>query len=239
MPVGLLAAGVLGAEDWPTAVKRVWLIPQTSEGVAGENIAETHAVSFDAVIREGHTSELEITENPIETGVVVSDHAYMKPQRLEVEGAVGDVWLYGKDQHGNTVEDTFRSDASRAGAAFGYLLTLQRLAEPFSVQTGLRLYPNMVITSLTADQDKETAAILIFKASLREVIRVGTRTVTYPPRKPGKPKLQAAPTVAAGKAQSTPADPKAPLMSVGTPKLSRQAIADYIARGVGLISGAP
>jgi len=190
MAVGLLAAGVLGAEDWPTAVKRVWLIPTSSEGVAGEQIAETHAVSF-------------------ETGVVVSDHAYMKPRRLELEGAVGDVWLYGKDQNGNTVEDTFRSDASRAAAAFAYLASLQARAEPFSVQTGLRLYTNLVITSLTADQDAETAAILVFKASLREVIRVSTRTVTYPPRKPGKPKLQAAPTVAAGEAQSTPADANA------------------------------
>ena len=34
---------------------------------------------------------------------------------------------------------------------------------PFSVQTGLKLYENMVVTSLDADQDVSTANVLRFR----------------------------------------------------------------------------
>jgi len=180
--------------EWRTAVQRVWIL--------GDDYL---SFSFDTVIRESHTSELEVTDNPIETGSIVSDHAFMKPKRLEIEAAVGDVWLYGQDEVGNPVEDPFASNISRSAIAFNLLQDLQAAAEPFSVQTGLKLYTNMVVASLTADQDAETASILIFRASLREVLRVNTRAITYPPRKPGKPHRQASGKVNGGEAKGQPA----------------------------------
>lgn len=188
-------------QDWRTAVKRAWIIANSN---VGDDVLGNEVMSFDTVIREGHVSELEVTDNPIETGAVVSDHAFMKPATLEFEGAVGDVWLYGKDQNGNPVTDLFQSSTSRAAVAFARLLGLQRIAEPFSVQTGLKLYQNMVITSLSAEQDKDTAAILFFRAHLREVIRVSTRTVVYPPRKDGKAHRQASKRGSGGEKKGTP-----------------------------------
>jgi hypothetical protein len=72
------------------------------------------------------------------------------------------------------------------------------------VQTGLRLYQNMVITNLSADQDKDTAAFLGFHASLREVLIVSTQTVTYPPRAPGKTTRQASKKVSGGEQKGQP-----------------------------------
>jgi hypothetical protein len=174
------------------AVDRVWVIPQ------GDGLTN---ISFDAVVRESHSSELTITDNPLETGVVVSDHAFMQPLRLDIEGAVTDTWLHATDPQGRAVPDPFASSTSRSQVAWALLQDIQAAAEPFTLQTGLRAYFNMVIVSLSVDQDKDSAAALFFRASLREVILVSTQTVTYPPRAAGKTARQAAKKVTSGEKQ--------------------------------------
>jgi hypothetical protein len=135
---------------------------------------------FDAVFEEDHTAELEVTDNPVETGVVVSDHAYMKPLRVKIKAGVSDAVLnpitrfFGADQ--------FSGGTSRSKRAFDLLCELQKSAEPFDVQTGLKLYRNMVCTSIRTSQDSSTSSALIFEAELREVIIVTTEAVSYPPR---------------------------------------------------------
>jgi hypothetical protein len=134
---------------------------------------------FDATFEETHQSELEVTDNPVETGVVVSDHAFMKPLRVTISAGVSDVLLNPRNA------DPFATGGSRSRQAFDLLKKLQASAEPFDVQTGLRLYQNMICTNIRTSQDKDTANVLVFEAELREVIIVSTQTVTYPPRKAG------------------------------------------------------
>lgn len=135
---------------------------------------------FDAVFSEEHEAQLEVTDNPVETGVVVSDHAYMKPLKVKIKAGVSDAILnpitrfFGADQ--------FSGGVSRSQTAFKLLTELQASAEPFDVQTGLKLYKNMVCTSIRTTQDSSTSSALIFEAELREVIIVNTEAVTYPPR---------------------------------------------------------
>lgn len=192
------------------------------------------AFEFDAVLRESHSSELVVTENPVEDGVTVADHAYMMPDRLEIEGGVGDVWLGMRDPQNlrgavssgldsgvlagdlSTVLNDLMPDrpwlaaegsgdtASRSQRAYQLLRGLMRSAEPFDVQTGLMLYKSMVVKTLTAEQDKDTSAVLYFRAGLVEVIRRGTQAVVFPPRKPGKTARQGAPKV--DKGDKKPAD---------------------------------
>lgn len=158
--------------------------------------AETPAFAFDCVVRESHTSELTVTENPVETGVVIADHAYMNPLRLEIEAVVGEVWMHSKDPAtGADVPDAAwlrGSQSTRPVNAFALLQQLQASAEPFSVQTGLRLYTDMVVKTLNTDQDKDSAGALHFRAGLCEVKRFSTETVTFPPRQSGKTARQAA-----------------------------------------------
>lgn len=140
---------------------------------------------FDAVFEETHESELEVTDNPVETGVVVSDHAYMKPLRITLSAGVSDTPLYVP------ADDPFQSDAGRSKRAFEVLTELQKKAEPFDVQTGLKLYKNMICTAIRTSQDKDTSGALVFTAEIREVIIVYTQVVKYPPRKAGATKRQA------------------------------------------------
>lgn len=141
---------------------------------------------FDAVFEETHQADLEVTDNPVETGVVVSDHAYMKPLSVTLCCGVSDIVL---NQINTT--DAFASDASRSKKAFELLTELQKKAEPFDLQTGLKLYKNMICTSIRTSQDKDTSNALVFEATLREVLIVYTQSVKYPPRKAGGTKRQA------------------------------------------------
>ena len=140
---------------------------------------------FDAVFEETHEADLEVTDNPVETGVVVSDHAFMKPLRVKISAGVSDTPLAA------VTDDPFASDAGRSRRAFELLTELQKRAEPFDLQTGLKLYENMVCTSIRTSQDKDSSGALLFTAELREVIVVYTQVVQYPPRKAGATKRQA------------------------------------------------
>jgi hypothetical protein len=154
---------------------------------------------FDATFEEKHTSELEVTDNPVETGVVVSDHAYMKPYKLTISAGVSDAQLHPR------VGDQFQG-ASRSKTAYDLLLKLQAAAEPFDVQTGLKLYNNMICTSIRVSQDKETSQVLSFEADFRSVLVVTTQTVKYPRRKSGTTSRQASPAKSKGEQQGEQED---------------------------------
>ncbi len=181
------------------AVKRVWIIG------GGQP-----AFEFDSVLRESHTSELVVTENPIETGVAITDHGYMMADRLEIEAGIGDSWLgmratsVSVDPSGAVtaagadnadfqwLQGNGGGDAStRSQRALDLLRGLQRSMAVVSVQTGLRLYPNLILRTLTTEQDRDSADVLIFRATFSEPIFTSTETVTFPTRKTGKTARQA------------------------------------------------
>lgn len=156
---------------------------------------------FDATFDETHEAELVVTDNPVETGVNVSDHAYMNPLRITISAGVSDTPM--KDPNQPQPNDPFASDGlGRSQRGYQLLLELQKKAEPFDVQTGLKLYPNMICTSIRTVQDKDTAGAFIFTAVLREVIIVFTQVVTYPPRAVGKTTRQASARKTHGEKQS-------------------------------------
>lgn len=115
-------------------------------------------VRFDCVISEDHTSEIEITGNPIETGAEVNDHAYIKPKQVTLDVA-----------------------DNNAALIFNALVTFQESRIPFFMITGLKLYKNMLIQSIDATRDKDTSKILRATIILREVIIVSTGTAPASP----------------------------------------------------------
>lgn len=152
------------------------------------------ALTFDAVFEESHTSEMEVTENPVDNGSSITDHTFMKQDRLRITAGVSNTPL-------RTTSDSYGIGEVRAVNAHKALLDLQRTREPFIVVTGLKTYYNMVCTSISVIQDKDTCNALFFVAELRAIEIVSTQTVTYPPRKPGKPAAQASKTKDKGEQQ--------------------------------------
>ncbi|QIG74969.1 hypothetical protein EVC26_050 [Rhizobium phage RHph_I72] len=108
-------------------------------------------VPISCVVSERHTSEVEITHNPIETGADVNDHAYIKPKEVVLE--VGD---------------------AAAAATFNTLIQFQSSRVPFYLVTGLTVYENMLISSIDATRDKDKASILSASVTCKQVIIVST-----------------------------------------------------------------
>lgn len=108
-------------------------------------------VALSCIISEDHTSSVEITGNPIETGAEVNDHAYVKPKEVVLEIA----------------------DAS-AALTYNSLVAFQESRVPFYLVTGLKLYKDMLIQSIAAHRDKDNHAVLTATVNLREVIIVST-----------------------------------------------------------------
>lgn len=108
-------------------------------------------IPVSVVVRERHASSIGITENPIETGASVTDHAYVEPKKLSLE---------------------FMDE--NAAATFNALVRFQESRRPFTVVSGLFVYTNMLIKDLTANRDSRTSKILDGKADLQEIIIVST-----------------------------------------------------------------
>jgi hypothetical protein len=108
-------------------------------------------VPISCVISEKPTSELDITEIPIETGAKVTDHAVVMPKKLSLEIA-----------------------SENAAATFNALLRFQESRVPFSIVTGLKVYSNMLIKRIDADRDVEFSNVLKATVDLQEIIIVGS-----------------------------------------------------------------
>lgn len=131
-------------------------------------------VELDAVIRETATATSKITQNPVENGADVNDHIIIEPMTFEMEGVVSDVSSSTLGQFTGILNQSNQ----KTKATWNDLLKLQTNREPFKLVQGLKTYPNVVITSLTESQDKDTSNALFFIASLKEFIFVGAQEVT-------------------------------------------------------------
>jgi hypothetical protein len=170
-----------------------------------ENGLRQPPFEFDTVISEDTTSELDIMDNPVETGFIVSDHVVLMPKVIEMYAVVSEIWLGMRQSDRDRVLELARDydwlvpaaggdTLSRHARALQNMLNLQASGNPFSYQTGLGLRESLLLKKLGATQDKRTGGALLFRATLREVRIVSTRTVKYTPR--------------ADKATARKADPK-------------------------------
>lgn len=110
-------------------------------------------IPIDVIVSEEANSETEIPEHPVEKGAKVSDHAWRKPEIINLEAA--------------------NADAAQAG--YPALRRVQDAAEPFDFLSGWTLHKNMLIQTLTPRRDVETGQIFSFSCTLKEVIIVQTQ----------------------------------------------------------------
>jgi len=140
-------------------------------------------VELDAVLVERHLNDVLVTENPIELGADISDHAEIQPKKLEITGVVSDTPL-GVAAFGqivDTVTGFFGSattqNLTRSVAAYNALVLLMETREPVQVQTRLRLYNNMLITAISVDQDKDSSRAAFMRIFLKEVRLVQSQVI--------------------------------------------------------------
>lgn len=114
-------------------------------------------VPIDCMVSEKVTAELDITEIPVEDGSRITDHAVRMPRRVTLDIA-----------------------NQAAAASFNALERFQQSRVPFTLVTGLSVFPNMLVKRIDADRDAMFSKVLRAKVDLQEVIIVGTAYAADP-----------------------------------------------------------
>lgn len=158
-------------------------------------------VPVSCILSEKHTSTLEITEIPIETGSKITDHAVVMPKAVTLEVA-----------------------GANASATLDALIRFQESRVPFTLVTGLKIYRNMLLKRIDADRDSGAAKILRARVDLQEVILVSTAyaadpngepTGSQPRGKPGGEKSTRAAAPSADRASGIAAERAAGTVQTG------------------------
>lgn len=204
-------------------------------------------VVLDAELVEAHTSDLRITENPVESGAAVADHAVLQPKEVTIEGLIVDYEpvevelpdmprlslrpadflnllpqamdfstmtaqarvyaermlmsyaahkLPGLQKVGRTIAPLLQSQGLRTIApwlpghealrdesgsgdrlqrVYDSLLAIQKSGQTVSIQTGLKLYENMLLPSISATEEQRGSIRVSITA--REIFIVENKSV--------------------------------------------------------------
>ena len=163
-----LAAGVVGA---------------ASSLLSIPTHAQIGAISVQASITEDYEDTVEATEQPIEVGADITDHAYVKPSSLVLRCG----WSNSGTQQLLSLAAGFfaggqMSASDYVSGIYSQLLALQQSLQPITASTSLRKYTNLLIRSLRVTRDQRTSNALMVTATFRQIIVVSTQSTTLPPQ---------------------------------------------------------
>ena len=156
-------------------------------------------LQFDAVMQETHGQRLQVTENPVETGVSISDHCYVEGATLSLVASIADIRM-------PNAASGYDSPSGRSNYGYQRLCEIERqLAEnklqPFEIITSVKTYNHMVLTEISMTRDKTTPQLGRFNMNFREVITVSTQRTRYVRVEPGRTHRAASPTKDGGSQQ--------------------------------------
>ena len=119
----------------------------------------------DTVMEERHDDDSVITENPVESGSVVNDHAYDLPQDLEIVA----VWDPVKQANGQPgfLETQYQQ-----------VLNLKQAKILLNVVTGKRSYQNLLLKGVSEITDKDSENVLMLRLTFKQLLLTFTQTVT-------------------------------------------------------------
>lgn len=182
----------------------VTIFPQPAGMLIGE---------FDVTVSETHKSEVELTSNPVERGVRVTDHVLPKPRVFECEVVVSNTPTRTTAQGEGFLQPlalrippllpngspnfppppprsalTFQvpTPGDRIKRMLDYLEGLQRNAVPVDLSTARRTYEDMILT--VVDQTVEHVQGQTFHLMFEQLVIVSAETVNAP--KPKEPRGQ-------------------------------------------------
>lgn len=127
-------------------------------------------ISGYVTIQEQASDVLEITQQPVQQGASIADHAFKKPTGFSISMLFQDNLL-------QSLSDIYDD-----------LLTLQDSLQPFNCVTPKRTYYNMLFASLGQTTDKKTENCLAISAVFQEVIFAPIVTTVVPKSQLRSPK---------------------------------------------------
>lgn len=123
------------------------------------------AFSLDAVLSESHRFRSRVTTFPVESGSVISDHVINEPEEITLTGHVTNtpIQLLGGALSGAVNDD-------RVQTAFDVLTALHEDSALVTVVSGLKVYEDMLITSLYFPRDRRTGQAIEFTVTMQKIV---------------------------------------------------------------------
>lgn len=125
---------------------------------------ESVAIAFDAITTETHTSTAQVTTHPVEEGSNIADGVYLDPKRLSVEAFVTNAPLTTPGSHTRGAKAVvqngvlqFDSEMDRPCDVYNELADAMDAKSVFTVDTAIKRYTDMVITSMTTPREAGNA----------------------------------------------------------------------------------
>lgn len=125
---------------------------------------------FDSVLRESHNFSVTSTEQPLEFGANIVDHAYVMPRLLEMDVMVGDIYFSFSTPSSYNL-------SKRSADALNRLNLLMVKREPLVVISNLVKYNNLLLVGISANQDKTNNSTLMATLSFKEALFVDSESI--------------------------------------------------------------
>lgn len=155
-------------------------------------------ILLDAALNENHSLAAEATSHPIETGFSISDNIINQPRTYTLEGLISDDpvdvlqegildrtigWSIPDELKSRLNCNLMKSSNSKPSAAtFHQLEEIFERRLPVQIQCDLKLYKNMVMTSLNIPRSYKEARALRFNASFKQITIVDVEYIAAPKR---------------------------------------------------------
>jgi hypothetical protein len=176
-----------------------------------QSIVFPRGFGADITVEEKHSDILTVTENPVEQGAAITDHAFKRPAELTVRVGYSDSSPASVIGTGLAVMSAASALAAASAlssggslssvlstttglslveaattadyveAVYNMFLILQSSRVPFGLITGKRIYNTLLITALHTSTTEEWENSMILEVEMREIILVNTQTVSVPP----------------------------------------------------------
>ena len=118
---------------------------------------------FDAWLKLQHTTVLTSTNHPVERRAAISDHSYVEPFR-------GSFDIGMTDCVSSFVAGQFPASPTRSINAYNTLVDLQASGQFLTLDTKYAHYSNILIESISVDDDYQTVNALKATINLKQII---------------------------------------------------------------------
>jgi hypothetical protein len=138
-------------------------------------------IDIQATLEETHTSQVQLTDHPVESGADITDHSYSRPLEVVLHCGWSDS---GGQQLLNAIVETIATGSSDSYSAtiFSRLTALQAARQPVTIVTTLKQYTNMVVTAIRTERNQKTSQSLISTITCRQVLFTSTQSTTLAPQ---------------------------------------------------------
>ena len=160
--------------------KRIAVVP-LGQDVNGINDGKQD-LNADVIFDYKYKNSVKITENPVESGVIVNDHRIIMPDMITIEvgfnNIVGIVDVLSNLDATTLIQASQlllfgnRFDAkSRVAAKYTDLRIAMLQGDTFELVTPLGIFPDMLIYDIDAAQDSDTISVFRGTVSYRRLIK--------------------------------------------------------------------